>query len=196
MGNLAYMLEAAHFDLYSLWHWMMRFIAAHPRAQMAYRACTSEEERQAYAEAIVHETLRLEQSELLYWRVSADIVFEGFLIPRGTTLRICIWEGHKDAATFPEPFAFRPERFVGAAYPLSAFAPFGLGSRRCLGAKLTIDLSSMLVRHLLNRHSVDATNDGDPVMGPYHWQPGPAFALRMSPGPETGSAGASGRAGA
>jgi cytochrome P450 len=97
MGNLAYLYEPAHFDLYSLWHWMLKMLADHPQVQETFRAMADGAMRRAYAEAIVHETLRMEQSELLYWRVSADIAFEGFLIPRGTTLRICIWEGHKDA---------------------------------------------------------------------------------------------------
>jgi cytochrome P450 len=181
MGNLAYLYEPAHFDLYSLWHWMLKMLADHPHVQETFRTMADAATRRAYAEAIVHETLRMEQSELLYWRVSADIAFEGFLIPRGTTLRICIWEGHKDAATFPEPFRFRPERFIENTYGLDAFAPFGLGQRRCLGAGLVIDLSTMLALRLLEAYRVERVADDDPVKGPYHWQPGPRIEVRLAP---------------
>jgi cytochrome P450 len=179
MGNLAYLLEAGHYDLYSLWHWMLRMLAAHPQAQAGYAARTDRVAREAWARAIVLETLRLEQSELLYWRVAEDIAFEGWLLPRGTVLRICIWEGHKDDATFPEPFRFAPERFIGTRHGLDAFAPFGLGSRRCLGADLVVGLSAMLVRTLLDRWHLERVADGPPLKGPYHWQPGRAFAVRL-----------------
>ena len=179
MGNLAYLLEAAHFDVYSLWHWMLRLIAGNPRVQEAYAAHPDAGSRRAYARAIALETLRMEQSELLYWRVAEDIAFDGYLIPRGTRLRVCIWEGHKDEATFAAPFWFEPERFLENRYGLDAFAPFGLGARRCLGADLVLDLSTMLVQVLLDAHRVEMAADGAPFMGPYHWQPGPAFALRL-----------------
>ena len=35
---------------------------------------------------------------------------------------------------FPEPLAFRPERFVGAKPETYSWIPFGGGVRRCLGA--------------------------------------------------------------
>jgi cytochrome P450 len=39
---------------------------------------------------------------------------------------------------FPDPEAFRPERFTPearAALPKGAYVPFGLGSRQCLGMR-------------------------------------------------------------
>jgi cytochrome P450 len=181
MGNLAYLLEAAHFDVYSLWHWILKFVSAHAGVQAAYRAQQGAAGRKAYAEAIVKETLRMEQSELLYWRVQEHIAFEGYLIPRGTTLRVCIWEGHKDAAAFPEPFQFRPERFLGARHGLDAYAPFGLGQRRCLGADLTVALSAVFVQTMLDEYDAERAADDAPVKGPYHWQPAPEFSVRLRP---------------
>src|SRR4029453_17243964 len=38
------------------------------------------------------------------------------------------------ADRYPEPFAFRPERFLGGAPATSSWVPFGGGVRRCIGA--------------------------------------------------------------
>src|SRR5262245_27225491 len=111
LGNLAYLFEPSHFDLYSLWHWMLKLLGGRADLHAAYRSRTGEEQRR-YAEAVVLETLRMEQSELLYRRVTADVVFDGYLLPRDTLLRVLIWEGHKDENVFPNPFAFEPERFL------------------------------------------------------------------------------------
>lgn len=63
---------------------------------------------------------------------------------------------HRDARWFPEPEAFRPERF-GAdapAIPRGAFMPFGTGPRVCLGqhlalAEMTVVAAMMLQRFVL-----------------------------------------------
>jgi cytochrome P450 family 135 len=45
-----------------------------------------------------------------------------------------IWLAHTRADRYPEPFAFRPERFLDGAPSTSAWVPFGGGVRRCIGA--------------------------------------------------------------
>ena len=45
-----------------------------------------------------------------------------------------IWLAHTRADTYPEPFAFRPERFLENAPSTYAWIPFGGGVRRCIGA--------------------------------------------------------------
>jgi len=180
MGNLAYLFEPSHFDLYSLWVWTLKYLGAEQRVLESYRARQGEE-RRAYAEAIVLETLRMEQSELLYRRVTADIVFEGYLLPRDTLLRVLIWEGHKDASVFTDPFTFEPDRFLARKPGLDTYAPFGLGQRHCLGAPLVLGLSTMFVQALLDDYDVCAIADGPPRKNPYHWQPGPELAIRLTP---------------
>ena len=179
LGNLAYMFEPSHFDLYSLWHWILCHLGLNPAIPASYRTRGDTTARHAYAEAIVQETLRMEQSELLYRHVTADIVFEGFLIPRDTTLRVCIWEGHKDGDVFTQPFTFDPDRFVGRSHGLEHYAPFGLGQRHCLGANLVLGLSTMFVQTLLERYDVQVAADGTPHRGAYHWQPSPELAIRL-----------------
>ena len=44
---------------------------------------------------------------------------------------------HRDDV-YPDPFAFRPERFVGRKPGTYTWIPFGGGIRRCLGAALAM----------------------------------------------------------
>jgi cytochrome P450 len=180
LGNLAYLFELSHFDLYSLWHWVLTFLATHPAISSTFSEQVNATARRQYAEAVVFETLRMEQSEMLYRRVTDDIVFDGFLIPAGTNLRVCIWEGHKDAATFPNPFTFDPTRFVGQTYGREKFAPFGLGQRHCVGANLVVGLSTMFVEALLEGYTLETTGAGPAYPNSYHWQPNPACAIRLT----------------
>jgi cytochrome P450 len=181
LGNLAYLFEPSHFDLYSLWHWMLTLLGTHPEIPSTFIEKSDVKSRRQYAEAIVLETLRMEQSELLYRRVTSDIVFDGFLIPANTNLRVCLWEGHKDAVAFSDPFTFNPSRFVGQTYGREKFAPFGLGQRHCVGANLVIGLSTIFVHVLLEDYSLEATGPRSAYLGPYHWQPGPAYGIRLTP---------------
>jgi cytochrome P450 len=180
LGNLAYLFELSHFDLYSLWHWVLTLLATHPAISSTFAEQADETARRQYSEAIVLETLRMEQSEMLYRRVTDDIAFDGFLIPAGTNLRVCIWEGHKDAAVFPNPFTFNPTRFLGQTYGREKFSPFGLGQRHCVGANLVIGLSTIFVEALLKGYTLEATEAGSAYHGPYHWQPDPACAIRLT----------------
>ncbi|MCW3015483.1 MAG: cytochrome, partial [Solirubrobacterales bacterium] len=41
---------------------------------------------------------------------------------------------HRRAAVYPDPHAFRPERFLGVKPGTYTWIPFGGGVRRCLGA--------------------------------------------------------------
>jgi cytochrome P450 len=181
MGSLAYLFEPSHFDVYCLWHWVLKFLGTSPQVQASYRAIGDAPGRGKYAEAIVSETLRLAQSEVLWRRVNADLVFEGFLLPRDTRLRVCIWEGHKDGDAFPEPFTFDPGRFVAGKPGLDTYAPFGIGPRHCLGASLVLGLSALFVQAVLDTHDVEEVAGGPPHRGTYHWEPGPEHVIRLAP---------------
>jgi cytochrome P450 len=179
LGNLAYLFEPSHFDLYSLWHWVLFLLATHPEVPSAFASQPDATARRLYAEAIVLETLRMEQSELLYRRVIGDIVFDGFLLPAGTNLRVCLWEGHKDAAAFPDPFMFDPSRFVGRTHGRETFAPFGFGQHHCVGANLVVGLSTIFVQLLLEQYRLEATGAGPAHRGAYHWQPSQTCVIRL-----------------
>jgi cytochrome P450 family 135 len=57
---------------------------------------------------------------------------------------------HRDARAFPEPDAFRPQRWLAEAPP-GPYLPFGGGARRCLGEHLALAYVDALVRPVLRR---------------------------------------------
>jgi cytochrome P450 len=180
IGNLVYLFEPAHFDLYSLWHWILWHLATHRDAaeRIATALATNAAGAKSLVEAAILETLRLEQSEGLYREATSDVTFDGMFLPKDTIVRVCLWEGHKDDRAFPEPFAYRPERFIERQYDVDQFAPFGLDKHRCIGADLTMSLTALFVEELVSNFTCAIDKPGPAQLGPYHWEPN--FDARVS----------------
>ncbi len=90
-------------------------------------------------EMAIDETLRLYPAA---WvgprRAVADFEFAGHTVPAGAHVAYCSWASHHLPEVFPDPEAFRPERFSPesrAKLPKGAYVPFGGGSRICLGMR-------------------------------------------------------------
>lgn len=188
VGNLVYLFEPAHFDVYSLWHWVLWHLATHPHAaeRIAAALKTSTAEADTLVQAAILETLRLEQSEVLYREAKSNVTFDGMFLPKDTIVRVCLWEGHKDDRAFPEPFAYRPERFVGRQYDADQFAPFGLDKHRCIGADLTMSLTALFVEELVSNFTCAVDKQGPAQLGPYHWEPNLHAKISFSPRPKAG----------
>ncbi len=87
-----------------------------------------------YLDAVIKESLR--HRPILpdvVRRVQSPVELGGYTIPAGVNLAPCIHLAHRRAESYPEPLAFRPERFLGARIDPYAWLPFGGGIRRCLG---------------------------------------------------------------
>jgi cytochrome P450 len=180
LGNLVMMLQVGAFDLSSLLRWLLHYLADHPPVLARLRAA-GPTDRAALARACVQETLRLDQSEALMRTATADIGFAGCTIPKGWGVRICLREAHRDPARFDRPHAFRPERFLDDAPSSAAYAPFGLGAHTCVAAELVVELARLLVEELVEGFDLAIAADGPRVLGAYHWEPHPSFAVRVEP---------------
>jgi cytochrome P450 len=88
-----------------------------------------------YADAVVKETLRLRPVvAIVLRRLLEPLEVGGHELPAGTTVAPCILLVHRREDLYPEPDAFRPERFLDEPPGTYSWIPFGGGVRRCLGA--------------------------------------------------------------
>jgi len=131
--------------------WTFDLVLRHPR--VLERLVAGGEE--AYVRAVVTETLRLRPVvPIAGRRLSSELRVGGCVLPAGTDVTPAIWLAHTRADRYPEPYAFRPERFLDGASSTSAWVPFGGGVRRCLGAafaemEMRVALAEILRRRRL-----------------------------------------------
>jgi cytochrome P450 len=89
----------------------------------------------AYVDAVVKEILRLRPVvAIVLRRLLEPLEVGGHELPAGATVAPCILLVHRREDVYPEPDAFRPERFLDQAPGTYSWIPFGGGVRRCLGA--------------------------------------------------------------
>ncbi len=90
-----------------------------------------------YRPAFVDETLRLRPAaQAALRRLTTDQQVGGHALPAGTAVALHSLLLHRDAGAFPDPHAFRPERFADGRRAGAPFLPFGGGARRCIGEPL------------------------------------------------------------
>ena len=190
IGNMVQMVEASRYDVHGLWLWLVKHLGDSAETIELAREQTPRKEGDLSAIwAIPRETLRMEQSELLLRVAVKDIVFDGYFIPKGTHIRICVWEAHHDRAIFREPFRYDCTRFMDARIKANDYSPFGLDKHRCLGADWTFALSELFVEELARNFELATAVDGDPSFGRFHYEPSTEFAVNLSVLKATASSG-------
>jgi cytochrome P450 len=76
----------------------------------------------------------------------------------GVALSASAYLVHHDPQIYPDPYAFRPERFIeergGHATGTYTWIPFGGGRRRCLGASFALLEMKIVLRAVLERYEL------------------------------------------
>ncbi|KAA1473892.1 cytochrome P450 [Dentipellis sp. KUC8613] len=117
--------------------------------------------------------------EILRWKVIVplgfpykamqDEIYEGRLIPKGTTVFGNVWALLNDPEVYPEPECFRPERFLNDDGTLNddAVGPaFGFGRRICSGMDFAHTTIWIMVAHILAIFTIETAQDNNGTQGP------------------------------
>ena len=149
--ELMTLLVAGHETSATALAWALEALARHPAALNRLR-----EEVDAgdgtYLDAVVQETLRLRPViALVLRRLTEPMEIGGRLLPAGVNVAPCIYLMHRRPDVYPNPRAFRPERFLERPPGTYTWIPFGGGVRRCLGASFAQFEIKVVLRELVAR---------------------------------------------
>jgi cytochrome P450 family 135 len=136
------LLAAGHETTAGALAWALERLARHPDVLARLRR-----DEPGYADAVVKEVLRTRPVLTVAARkLREPLAVAGWNLPAGVHVAPCIYLTHRRPELYPEPTAFRPERFLGDEAPDSyAWIPFGGGVRRCVGAAFAaMEMSEVL----------------------------------------------------
>jgi cytochrome P450 len=92
--------------------------------------------------------------------VAQPVEVGGWTYPTGVCLVANAYLVHHDPATYPDPYEFRPERFLDSPPGTYTWIPFGGGRRRCLGASFAMLEMKIVLRAVLAARDLRASADG------------------------------------
>lgn len=105
-----------------------------------------------YLAATVKEVLRARPVLVDVGRkLKAPATIGGYELPEGSFVLAAIAALHYREDTFPDPYEFRPERFLDAKVDNYAWIPFGGGIRRCIGAAFAEYEMRTILREFVER---------------------------------------------
>ncbi|KAL6704672.1 hypothetical protein ACN47E_007954 [Coniothyrium glycines] len=135
-----------------------------------------------YLYACIEETLRRTApvpSHLPRIVLAGGLDIDGEHFPAGTVVGVSMYAIHHREKYFPEPFSFKPERWIESAenpaetiaHARRAFNPFSIGTRQCSGRSLAYLQLKLTLAHVLWRYDLRLAPDecgrggGSPELG-------------------------------
>jgi len=157
--QLMTLLLAGHETTATALGWGFDLLLHHP-AQLERLRTELAENGDGYLRATISEILRLRPVvPLAGRRLGSELQIDGYTLPAGSDITPAIWLVHTRADVYPEPFAFKPERFLEEGPDTYAWVPFGGGVRRCLGASFAEFEMRIVLREVLTRCELRAASE-------------------------------------
>jgi cytochrome P450 family 135 len=157
--ELMTLLVAGHETTATALAWTLERLVRHPDVL----ARLYEEQEQGgsdYLDAVIKETLRLRPVVPgVIRQLQRPMDFGGWTLPPGVHIAPSIYLIHRRADLYPEPDAFRPERFLDRSPGTYEWLPFGGGIRRCLGASFALYEMRVVLATILRRARLETTSE-------------------------------------
>ena len=154
--ELMTLLVAGHETTASTLAWALEILSRHAEVLGRLREELDGGEADDYLTATIQETLRrrpvIPAAAPRFVRKPIEV--GGWEYGPGVALVANSYLIHHDPAIYPEPYAFRPERFLDEQPGTYTWLPFGGGRRRCLGASFAMVEMKIVLRALLGRRDV------------------------------------------
>jgi cytochrome P450 len=160
--ELMTLLVAGHETTASSLAWTFARLPHHPDVVERLVAELAADDGDAYLTATIQEVLRrrpvLPNSAPRL--VMEPIEVGGWDYPVGVTLVPSAYLIHHDPSIYPDPYEFRPQRFVDSPPGTYTWIPFGGGRRRCLGASFAMLEMKIVLRAVLSQRELRVTGNG------------------------------------
>jgi cytochrome P450 family 135 len=149
--ELMTLLLAGHETTATALAWTLTLLTHHPAVlQRLRRECDLGGDE--YLDAVIAESLRLRPVVPAVARyLTVPLELPSITLPAGVHLTPSIYLLHRRPDLYPDPGAFRPERFLGRRPGTYEWIPFGGGVRRCLGASFAQYEMKIVLGTVLNR---------------------------------------------
>ncbi len=149
--QLVTLLLAGHETTASGLAWLFERTLRTPAVHDRLRVAVAEDDDR-YLECLIKEGLRLRPVvPLAARRVISPFELGGYTMPAGALLTCSMILTHSRGDLYPEPEAFRPERFMEDAPDTYTWIPFGGGVRRCIGAAFATFEMKIILRRVFAR---------------------------------------------
>jgi cytochrome P450 len=164
--QLVTMFLAGHETTSHALTWTLYLLSQNPRADAALdaeiasvlsgRAPTyADLHALTYTEQVLKESMRLfPPAYSLARRADEDTSIGPYRVRRGSEVIVHVYHTHRDPTLYPDPLAFRPERFTEAEEakrPPLAYLPFGAGPRTCIGKAFAMIEAKIILATLVQK---------------------------------------------
>ncbi len=136
------------------WERLVRSPEAYDRLREHVR---SDDHADEHIEAAITEGMRVRpvipaigRRVMVPWRLG------DYTVPAGTPVIMSILLVHHREDLYPDPFSYRPERWLGRKPGTYEWIPFGGGTRRCLGASLAMAEQRVVMDAMVRRLDLEA----------------------------------------
>jgi cytochrome P450 len=158
--ELVTLLVAGHETTATSLAWTLERLVHHPEVL----AKLQDDEGGEYLDAVVKESLRLRPViPAVARKLMEPVELGGYRLPAGAFVVPSIYLTQRRADIYPDPLAFKPERFIDNPPSNTEYLPFGGGVRRCLGASFAQFEMKIVLQTILRNARLRAPGEPETI---------------------------------